>query len=843
MSTKTSYLLDPDGKVIESTGEDTAINLATGYLPASPKQIEEFKKEQAYRAKYETPGQQVATFAEGAAQPLTFGLSTPVERAFGVKPEDIKGREEINPGVHLAGTVTGVAAPLILSGGASALGGAAKATAPSLIARAGEGAAELLPEAASTVAGRLGLAVAKGAVTAGTEGAIYGAGHVVHEIGLGDPNLTAQSALEEIGLSGLLGAGIGAGTGALGQLIGEAAGSQLGHKLEEMAHTFEANQNIKTAAGPGGGKKALTWLYKKFGPEGANKLGQEAGELGLIKPLDGPPAIFEKSGQMMEDVGPKIDEGLAGIDAAGAESHPTAGELIPRIKKGVLKDLDVVGGDKALVRRVGDELDGYVNELGGADAKVSFTQMNDIRRAIGKRIYGYNGDQTVSTAYKGALRDIARELGDEITEGIERAGMDAKPLLALNRQYSVAATINHIAENGMTKAGLSGVPLTALITGGAGLIHGGPLGAAALGLGAMLAKRYGPQALAAGARSVRRFVDEAGAESVINKTAEVIANERAEAAASQVPRLTQAWNQALEHAEPIAAPIKDVSREQLKERLATGEGSSSPERTAALSQLAKANRVVSDRVDGLAEAVVRGKRVARGELSEGAAHAAARTAEEYEKQVGQIHQLADNPDLMQKHLTSLTSDVHQHAPDTAQALSLAAARATAYLQAKFPKPPKPGPLAPTLKPSGAQIHKLNQTKAVLGHPSLLLKHAANLTLTNDHVEAVAAVFPERLQQMQMAVMDKLSAHDNKVPYGQRLMLSKLFGASLDGTTRPQSIQSAQLAYSLPSAKAPENQAGGGGAVRSSQTGLSKLNLSSAMQSAGRASEMRRNEVA
>jgi hypothetical protein len=115
-----SYVVDPSGKTVAVDQEDLPGELLTGSIPASKAQIEDFLKEQAFHAKYGTTGQQLATFGEGAASALTLGASDWLERGLGVSPEDIAARPRENPGSHLAGTVTGVAVPLILSAGASA---------------------------------------------------------------------------------------------------------------------------------------------------------------------------------------------------------------------------------------------------------------------------------------------------------------------------------------------------------------------------------------------------------------------------------------------------------------------------------------------------------------------------------------------------------------------------------------------------------------------------------------------------------------------------------------------------------------------------------------------------
>jgi hypothetical protein len=853
------YFVDGSGDTVQIPLAQSQQAALSGYLPASPKQIEEFEKVK----KFSTTTERAKTFGEGAAQALTLGGSTWAEKALGVSPEDIRAREELNPGEHLAGTLTGVALPLVLTaGGAGAVeGGAAAAeaateggagllgaaraassvSAPSLIAKAGEGAAHalegVLPEA-TTALGRIGTKAALGAASAGTEGALYGAGHVVHEAALGDPNLTWQSAAEEVGLSGLLGGGIGAAGGALSGLTRETLGGGLGKKLEEWSNTFEGNQNIKSAAGPGKGQAALRSLYKKMSPEAASRLGQEAGEMGLVTPWTKAADTYERAQTVLDEVGPKLGDGLKAIDESGEAVAPKVSDLAEKMRKEVLAPLENNPVEKPLAHYIQGVIDDYETKLGGAEAKTTLSDLHAARQELGKAIYGLNGDLTVSTARKEALNGLKNAMSDEISAGIEKSGGDLDAWKALNRQYHVASTISRIAEKGMAGAGLSGVPLTALITGGAGLISGGPLGAAALGAGAMLAKRYGPGVLAAGARGVRRLVDEGGAESLVNKTAELISSERraatgAEAAtgAAGAGRLARAFDIAAEKLEPAVAPVKDAARDVAQEHVGHVEknATDAPETVAALSQLEKAKQSVDKRVNALARSVVTG-----GAAPEGAKKFSER--EDEHLPLDRIHQLANNPDLMQQQISKATAELTAHAPGVAQAAAVHMSKTVSFLNAKYPPMPKLGPLGPVLKMPKSQLLQMHKTQSVINSPSLLLKHAANHQLTPELVAAVQATAPERLAQIQQAVLQSVAEHPASVPYKSRLMIGILMGRDMDGTTTPQSIQAAQLAYALPSAKSPETQLGGG---KSTQTGLGKLSLAGNMRLPGQAAESRR----
>jgi hypothetical protein len=215
------FMVDGAGRVVPVPAAEVEGAAIGGYLPAPPEQIAEYQQQIAFQERYGTPAQAAIAGIESAGSALTLGASTALERALGVPAEDIAAREEANPTAAGIGTAVGIAAPLLLTAGtsapasaaAAAAKGAARLTAPALIAKGGRAVTEAvgaaLPEATSLAGQIAARAAALGAGSA-VEGAAYGLGQVVHEAALGDPHLTAQSALAEIGLTAALGGGLGA---------------------------------------------------------------------------------------------------------------------------------------------------------------------------------------------------------------------------------------------------------------------------------------------------------------------------------------------------------------------------------------------------------------------------------------------------------------------------------------------------------------------------------------------------------------------------------------------------------------------------------------------------------
>ncbi len=171
-----------------------------------------------------TLGQELKTFGEGAASAASFGLSTGLERALGVDPEDIRKRREANPGAHASGQVTGLVGTALLPGLGEANAAKVMAGGGNLAARAaGLGAAE-------TLAGRM----AAGAVKAGAENAMFQGGDEISKMLSEDPSQSVQTALTNVGLSALLGSGVGTLIGAVPSLWKLGSASKVGEAIEEM---------------------------------------------------------------------------------------------------------------------------------------------------------------------------------------------------------------------------------------------------------------------------------------------------------------------------------------------------------------------------------------------------------------------------------------------------------------------------------------------------------------------------------------------------------------------------------------------------------------------------------
>lgn len=150
--------------------------------------------------KFSTPGQQLATAAEGVGQGIIGPLAPKLEISSGLTtPENIRARAEANPMLHGASQVGGFLG--------SALTGAGVAP---LVEGLGKATAEILP----AVLPKLAMT----GIKTGTEMAALQASDELSKMVTQDPNQSISSAATNIGLSGIIGLGSGVALGAVSPL-------------------------------------------------------------------------------------------------------------------------------------------------------------------------------------------------------------------------------------------------------------------------------------------------------------------------------------------------------------------------------------------------------------------------------------------------------------------------------------------------------------------------------------------------------------------------------------------------------------------------------------------------
>jgi len=762
-----------------------------GWVPASVEQSRDYFLAQ----KYGTTGQAAVAGLESFGSMLSLGASTWAETAAGVPAEDIAAREKHNPLASGAGATAGILLPLLLSGGESAAAQgetaasrAASMAGPSLLAKAGKAVSRAvlpeLPEGAP-LAQRLaakGLAAAAGGAL---EGAGYEAGQLVHESALGDPNRVAESALARIGLSAATFGALSGGGGILGELAGEALssikGGGAGAKLADWLGDFEAERNIKAA---GGIQSDLTRARKQIGREGLNSIGREMGELGLVGPFSTPAQTLERADALMGRSGATMGDVLKSADDLAAAEGKTIGggySSLARARTEILTRLEEDPMQRQAAALFKADLDAWEPKFANGATLVDLHKM---RRSVDTALYGWRGSlDPFASAYREALHDFRNIISDNIETGILKSKLPL-PTEAVatwktaNREYQVAARAAEFAEKGLDRStGNNPFGLSAILGGVAGTVAGGPIGGLAATAATELTRRYSSGVLGGLARGLRGLLEGEEGALVANRTAEAVAAERLAGGAGVAAR-----------------------------------ASTAPETAAALSVLAKAQREVTQEIDGALSHLLRSAPQAVGRT-------AAATASRAAAQAVEARQLANSPELLQDALTRQTDELHGHAPDVSQAAQMAAARAVAFLASKAPATALRGLHAKGTRPSAFELGKFGRYADVVERPLRALQHARRGTLTPEHVGALRIVYPALHRQIQSRLMDQLMGHGGKTISPQsRMMLSMLTGYPLDGSLGWNAIAANQAVYARPAQQPMDGPVGSPNAVALKQAG-------------------------
>jgi len=288
--------------------------------------------------------------ALGAAKGLTFGVSSPILDKMGV---DVEMYEAFRPDEFVGGEIVGGIAGLMGTGPAGlAVRGGAK-----LAAKGAAGATAKMAE--KTFGQKLMKKALAGSVEGTIDGALYGTGEAIHQIGLGKAELTGETLASTIGTGAGLGLAIGGGIGFAGVPVmagirnyAAPAVKAIGKSLpvtfpthvtsaqgffrqiskdagyESLGPMLKDHRLIKKKWNEVEEDAALTWLME-------TKVAKEGGE--LVSPIQAGETweeIADKLGLKREEVGGEIGEFLRRIEEVTPEGFGLSHEeLIKRLTK------------------------------------------------------------------------------------------------------------------------------------------------------------------------------------------------------------------------------------------------------------------------------------------------------------------------------------------------------------------------------------------------------------------------------------------------------------------------------------------------------------------------------
>lgn len=189
-----------------------------------------------------------------------------------------------------------------------------------------------------------------------------------------------------------------------------------------------------------------------------------------------------------------------------------------------------------------------------------------------------------------------------------------------------------------------------------------------------------------------------------------------------------------------------------------------------------------------------------------------------------IDEVANNPEKLQQVLEANVSGVNNHIPMISMGANVTTVRAAKFLSGKVPHATT-RVLSNPYKPSKSELMKFNRYYNTIQKPTSVIKKIKFGMVMPEDMEALKAVYPQLLAQMQGSVMEELADHmaqAKKIPYKTKLGLSAFLEQELTNSLAQKSIQMNQATFAAPS----QQQSQG---IKPTQGGMKNLSLASDMQ--------------
>jgi hypothetical protein len=734
--------------------------------------------------KYGTVGQLVKTGLEGAAQGVVGPLAPALEQAAGVNPEDIRLRAETNPIVHGASEIGGLIAPAALTAGASALERLGVAGAAEAIPAASKftqlGALNAIQEklgitAGETLASKIGTGAAKAAI----DNMLLAGSDETSKMILNDPNTSAQTAIANIGLSGLLGAALGGSTSGVAGLWQ----AKVGDKTSKVINDFKGR--IQEHLDNPDPVVAMTNELKQYhgditgiadevyGPNGLKAKDIETSmpdmHEGISNQIQGTQDKIESLVQKMADkpdVYParltnKLQGDLTAFTTKVTEPSVTPGDLF-NATQDLKQSLQAYAKYDKFVKPT-DEAYDFVRD--------SKTLAHDLRTSLEDTdVWGdaAKRQQVINNAFKDylpALKDFEKKFTSEIGG---------------NREVDATKVQTYLNQVGKPNATLKQSMLQNFLT--ASEKYKRVIDQTHLNLGLDSPIKNSPMNVTLSSLEKKTLG---------SKLADAFINRGLTDAGSGV--LGGGLGASLAHAVGLPSALGAI----------IGHGALAPFFKSVLPALANSMLTKDVSATGFKAATDYGLSVTKGAdlLTKASANlfkdnkdilpeSFVPTDKDRMKLDTQLQKIQQNPDLM----LNKANPIQGYMPANASAMDQATGNAIQYLNSLRPNVGKQSPL--DSKPVPSEISKAAFTNALqlAEQPLVIIDRAKQGTLTSKDLMAVNAMYPNLLNNIKAKLITAMTNHISKgstVPYKTRIGLSLLMGQHLDSTMAPMSIIAAQ----------------------------------------------------
>ena len=807
-------VVTPAGDVRTIASTDAADAAEQGFELATPEQVKGAKTQAKFdeASALGKAGYVAGAAGAGALRGISAGLSdAALIHGAGLLGKDsatatrdtLNELRDVAPNASLLGEGAGMIGGLALGSGEVGFGGKALTAVSRAGGLAERGAARLLGEGASSLAGRVAQRGLATAASGAVEGALYGAGSTISEAALGDEQLTGEKLIAGATHGAVVG-------GALGGVLGGIGGafSRRGGKLADVVAEREGAAASRVARDVGEGAEAGaasegSWLNRKAtGASRENVIKSTGGTLADVKKLRKYGDVDAAADNILKET-----EAFTGKDFARATQQDmvdTARHVLDEsnaTKKALLSSLDKEGvavpSRQTIFQKFSDHVEPYISHLKEdgsivwkagakedlapalkfaremeASKATTFTDLFAESRALRKKTGFKAGSTDAKDVHLSALFDaIEGEMERAADAGAASQGaVFSQQWKAVKELQQHMIYLETAAQRGVD-AGLknNSFGLRAGIGAAMGVATGNPIGGLVTGLLGKAAKEQGDQIAA----------------SLWNKLAGLTKTQQA------IARVDSQINSGVQKLMGSAVP-----KNALPKLPTFGEASARVQSAATYAAVSGTNR------------------------------------ESYDKSANQIRSIAARPEALSNQVSDSLRDYSDHAPRATAAAAATAVRGVDFLASKLPPTTSdPNSLTPQLsKPnrmvSDIAIAKWMRYRDAVNDPVSVLTQARTGKITPEAVEAVKAVYPKLYEQLCDTVIRATVDAKRPISYQESIRIGILLDRPTDWSMTPKAQKAIQGTY-LPPTPAPKSVSSG------AQINISKDTMTSTERAAYR----------
>lgn len=740
------------------------------YAPISAKDMADAESEATKEAQY--GDHPIEAGLGSAAAAATLGLSDVALRGMGVSAErlsETRARSPISSGV---GTAAGIVAPMLATGGTSAVveAGAEGLGMAAQAAQAAKSAARYAPINVASRAGQITEQFAADALKSkirskaareiltkatgmAAEGAIINEGNLVDEAALGEADLTAQNVIASGGAGALLGAGFGTVLGTAQASIPFASKSlrPLAEKLSSAGADFtDPAVAMKEVSGlTGKSVKSILRRNPEFFDDAVHYTNTELDHGVLTTPKE----MYESNLKALKRNGKAVSDTIDELHAA-ASGHPqlslTREEVYgAKLRDTVLKDLRAELSGTAELNseklKVIDDFDELLTRYQNKSVPMDLKELDTLRKDLQKIKYKFNGTEVhnnkadVADAIRGGIRQVIDETAQRVSDTTTNPALKgiADRLKTANKNFSIGSTLEPGLYRRMSKGGTN-IKFMDIVEGAAAKSLLGPSG---------VVLTAGKKVLQSDIR--RNFMILTDMQRQATHTADMIKNS-------------------------VNAFINKTKR---------------PAQSASLKALV-----------GSGYAMTADQKPPKNRQ------------EAFKNISNNLTELAVNPDLLMNRLVKSTARIQNAAPNVANQMQQTLVKATQFLDTKIPKPYDSGSgqmFKREYQPTSMELAKFERYVQAVEHPLSVLDDLEKGTLTSEHVETLKTVYPALYRQIQQQALDQVAGPEGQeMSYSKKVTLGILLDIPTDESLQSYAIAALQANF-LPEDETPqENQHSG-----------------------------------